>query len=211
MLRSAITACLLVCAAPALACSVQAKYRVPTNVELLNEADLVVLALVQTGPRTVAEAWTLNDEPRVVLMPVKALKGVAPKELRVLGILTDEGGRPYRAIPTTLNQVHPTTMEGMCIRQGYSQGAMVLAMFRRTRNGYMQLNDPFARAVEDVKGPTALWPRAASLYLQILSIKDPKAQRSAFRREQRRLAATGGPNGSAIAADIGRYLKVIRK
>ena len=208
--RYLLIASLLLWASPGLACSPDGKYRVPTNVELLQKADLVVLATVVTGPRTPEEAWSANGEPRVVLRPSRVLKGTSPRELRVEGILSDQRGRPYPFTPTQLSAVHPSALEGACIRERYRRGALVLAMFRRTPTGYVQLEDVFARSVEDVQGPAALWPRAAELYLGLLSIKDRATRRSAFLHEQQRLAAAGSRDDKAIAADIGRYLKATR-
>jgi len=197
--------------APALACSIDAKHRVPTNVELVDKADLVVLAVVQSGPRTYEEGWNGRDfEPQVVLSPIKVIKGASPRRLHVEGVVSDERGRPYRRLPTALDDVHPSTLEGSCFRQRYPIGGMVLAMFRRTSSGYEQLFEPFARVVEDVEGPEALWPRAAELYVRLLRTREPAARRTAFLREQRRLAADGGSN-TAIAKDIGRYLHATRK
>ena len=198
-------------ATPAFACSVDARYRIPTNVELLQKADLVVLATVVSGVRTPEEAWAANKEPSVVLKPLKVLKGTTPRQLRVEGILSDRWGRAQRLTPTRLSEVHPSALEGGCVRGRYSRGGMVVAMFARTAKGYVQLDDPFARSVEDVRGPSDLWPRAATLYLVVLRTHRPASIRAAFQREQQRLAAQGSPDARNIAADIARYLKATRR
>lgn len=202
-------ALLLVLPTAGLACSPLGGYRAPTNIELLQKADLVLLARVVAGPRTDAEAW--GGEPRVILRPIKVLKGAAPPELRVEGILSDGNGRPYPFTPTGLDQVHPSALEGACIRERYAKGAMVLGMFRRKGGSYAQLDDPFARSVKDVEGPSAIWPRTAELYLGLLRIPERTARRAAFRHEQQQLARSRAADAKAIAVDIGRYLKETRK
>lgn len=193
-----------------LACSPIGGYRAPTNIELLQKADLVVLARVSRGPLTDAEAWGGSNEPRVTLRPIKVLKGTAPPELRVEGMLSDRNGHPYPFTPTGLDQVHPSALEGACIRERYKKGSMVLAMFRRKGAGYAQLDDPFARSIEDVQGSSSIWPRTAELYLRLLRIPEATARRNAFRAERRQLTVSRAPDARAIAADIDRYLKVTR-
>lgn len=207
--RAWLAVVLLIVPATGLACSPEPGYRVPTNIELLQKADLVVLARVASGPMTFEPASF--DEPQVILKLFKVLKGAAPTRLRVKGILSDRDDRPYPPNPTGLNDVHPSALEGACIRQRYARGAMVLAMFRRTARGYEQLGDPFARSVEDVEGQSALWPRAADLYLRVLRIPGSAKRRAIFQQQQLTLAASKSRYARAVAADIGQYLKVTRK
>lgn len=191
-------------AVPAQACSVEEGYRVPGNIELIEKADLVVLATVVSGPETFDDV--IGEEgpaPRVVLRPIRALKGEAPAELRVFGYFR-LGDEAFPVFPTRLDQTHPTTMMGACIRQGYAKGATVLAMFRRTPEGYVQLDDPFARAVEDVAGPDDLWVRAAEKYVEWLATPDPRAVLETQRQE---LLAASDADSQAMAGDIDRYFK----
>jgi hypothetical protein len=80
-------------------------------------------------------------------------------------------------------------------------------MFKRSDAGYSQLSFPFARSVEDVASPTALWVRAADDYAKLLSGRNGPQRRSAFDAERKRLLAI--PNdeeAQLIATDIERYL-----
>ena len=185
------------------ACSVAGDYRVPTNIELVEQADLVLLAEIADaeGDQTGGNPY----EARLLLKPIRAIKGELPQtQLKILGFL----GRPGRSIPTALNQPHPSTMWGACIRQAYPKGGLVVAMFRSTPEGLVQIKAPFARAVEDVEGPDALWVRAAELYARLLAAPPGAARRAALEAELRRLEGSEGEEEKAIAADIAHHLGV---
>ena len=175
----------------------------PTNIELLERADLVVLAkLVGTSNNT--EMW----DKHIVLEPLRALKGTAPPNLTISGFIRDrESGEPIRSFPTALGQSHPSSAWGTCNRAAYSPGALVLAIFERTPDGLRESADPWARSIEDVEGPDGLWVRAATLYLRIISQNPPRHRRKAFEKERERLLASPEePDSKAIAEDIGWYL-----
>ena len=66
-------AALLACASPALACSVVPGYRIPTNLELVADADLIVLGRVVAGDEAAQEHLG-----RLRVDPIEALKGAMP-------------------------------------------------------------------------------------------------------------------------------------
>src|SRR5689334_16024883 len=111
-------------AVPASACSVVEGYHIPTNIELIDKADLVVLAEVVGGPDTLDDIDPEKVfEPLVVLKPIRAIKGEAPSELKVWGYFELKGQR-FPAAPTALDTPHPTTMMGACVRQGYTMNTL---------------------------------------------------------------------------------------
>ena len=65
---------LLAAPLPAAACSVAPGYRVPTNVELVERADLILLGTVTDGDF----APDSTDEQMISVEPVAALKGATP-------------------------------------------------------------------------------------------------------------------------------------
>ena len=193
----------LACPTAALACSLNDEYRPPTNIELIERADLVVLGKVDArGPAEAAHGNELN------LTPIRTLKGDAPEKLALYGVVRDRQGKLIPPEPTDLDRVHSSSAWGACDRQAYAPGTLVIAAFTRRAKGYIQMIYPFARNVEDVEGPDGLWVRAAALYAQIISKSPPSERRKAFQNEHRRLLAqTGDADAQAIAQDIGRYLQ----
>ena len=118
-------------ATPAAACSVVPGYSVPSNYELIERADLVVLARVASGPAL--EALKDGDwgKAQVRLEPVRAIKGTLPAEpLSVAGYVSVEG-EPTVHFPTPLHIAHPSAFMGACVRQQYALGALVVAVFKR--------------------------------------------------------------------------------
>jgi hypothetical protein len=194
-------ACALM-ATPAAACSVMGDYRVPSNYALIDKADLVVLARVESGPAVEA----LKDEDwgsaRVRLDPVRAIKGTLPTvPLAVAGYVSVEG-EAVPAFPTPLHVPHPSTMMGACIRQQYAVGALVVAVFQRDGTAWHQEASAFARSVEDVEGMQGAWVRAADNYARIVAL--PKAERrGALEAEAKRLLALHDDSAApAIAVDM---------
>ena len=202
MLKHPLAAVLLAFPAAALACEADFDEG-PTNIELLERADLVVLAKVRADPNN-TDKW----QEKIVLEPVRTLKGSAPNTLTISGFVRDrQTGEPIRPFPTTLGQGHPSASWGSCNRAAYSPGSFVLAIFEKTPKGFVQNSGPWARTIEDVEGPNGLWVRAASFYLRIIRQNPPDLRRRAFRKERNRLLARhGDPDAKAMAQDIGWYL-----
>ncbi len=191
-------AALILAPTPALACSVTPEYHLPGNVELLRKADLVVLARVE------------GDGPdfTVRLHPEKALKGHLPRQpLTALGSTEERGRGPWPQIVTPLNRPHPSAMWGACVRQAYIKGGLVLALYRHTDRGYVPLDYPFARNVEDVRDSNDLWPRAARLYLATLAKPDPDR---AFAALATSLETKEDADSQVIARDIRANLPLAR-
>lgn len=191
----------------ALACSPVKGYRVPTNIALIDQADLVVMARVVSGPTAYeARGMTQGVERAITLSVVRVLKGAAGvTTLKVDGVLSDPQD-PLASVVTDLRTAHPSSFMGACIRQAYAKGGLVLAMFQKTRNGLVQIQKPFARAVEDVRDEGDLWPRAARLYITLTAHPDGPARRVMFAAEAARRRTAGGPDDQAIAHDIDQDL-----
>lgn len=189
------------------ACSVASDYRVPTNIELVEQSELIVLGSIEgaEGDQTGGNPY----DARLLLKPVRAIKGELPQaQLKLLGFLGFRG-RPGAIIPTPLNSPHPSAMWGACIRQAYVKDGLVVAMFRSTPEGFVQIKAPFARAVEDVEGPDALWVRTAMLYSRLLEAPPGTERRAALEAERRRLEGEPGEDAQAIAADIAHHLELV--
>jgi hypothetical protein len=191
------------------ACEPVRGYRIPTNIELVQDADVIVLARVVSGPAPGAAVGVPWSGPgQVLLDPIEPLKGSpAGKALRLFGTTVERNGRPVKAAPTPLTEAHPSAYEGACVRVKYSPGTLVVAMFKRSPQGLRELSFPFARETEDVAGPNATWVRAVRYYVAA-SQGGRTAQRRAFTRLKAKLAADGDSQDREIAEDIGRYLSI---
>ncbi|WP_421933091.1 hypothetical protein [Phenylobacterium sp.] len=197
---------MILAATPGIACTPVAGYRIPTNVELVQRADLIVLARVVAGPPASAPIgvpW--SDPPKVILDPVEVLKGELPKEIpRLFGVTFARNG-PIRATVTPLTNAHPSAYAGGCVRNEYAVGTLVVAMFKRTPDGLKQLDFPFARQAEDVAAPSDTWVRAVRFYVNA-SRGAAGEQRQRFQLLKDSLARDGDGKDREISKDIGRYL-----
>ncbi|MDV3456468.1 hypothetical protein RZN05_05690 [Sphingomonas sp. HF-S4] len=201
-LRTPLLALAAIGATPAYACSVVPGYRVPSNYELVDKADLVVLARVASGPASEALKDGNWGKPQVRLEPIRAIKGVLPAEpLAVSGYVSIDD-RPTPRFPTPLHIVHPSALMGACIRQQYAVGALVVAVFKRDGKQFHQEGSPFARSVEDVEGVNGTWVRAADSYARIVALP-AKERPAALEAEARRLLDSSDDTAApAIAADM---------
>lgn len=196
-----LAATLLLLPAPgALACSVEAGYRVPTNFELVEAADLVVLARI--------DEFKKNDPARlsqVAVKPLKTYKGTAPGgPIAVRGTST--------AVPnvTPLEKAHPSVAWGSCARTAFSRGTLVIALFKSTPEGFRLLDFPFARTIEDVGTKYGLWVRAVEIYAKLAQV--PAAERrAAIDAELARLDNDFDDRTAslAIAKDLRTYLGTV--
>ena len=181
--------------------------RIATNVELVQEADLIILGRVVSGPPPTAKIglpWA--DPPQIVVQPTEILKGVAPRvPPRLFGSLYNGNGKSVQPAPTTLTEANPNVYEGGCIRTQFSKGTLVVAMFKKTQAGLRSLHFAFARNAEDVADPNATWVRAVKYYVTA-SAPGPQDQRTAFIALRTKLIQRGDPDDLEIAKDIGTYL-----
>lgn len=170
-----LIASVFVWAAPAAACSVEAAYQVPTNFELVQRAKLIVVARVVSVPTDFSAAMEGGKETSVAIQPMRVLKGTAPtRPLELMGWKPPSGDHGIPT-PTTLSQSHWSSGLGACIRQFYTSGELVVAMFddgnpeirKHTGRDLIQLFFPFARSVETVEGVDDVWVRAVEHYVAL--------------------------------------------
>jgi hypothetical protein len=191
------------------ACEPVRGYRIPTNIELVQNADVIVLARVVSGPAPTAKLGVPWSDPgQISLNLIEPLKGSSAGEaLRLFGTTVERGGQPVRAAPTPLTQAHPSAYEGGCVRGKYSSGTLVVAMFKTSPKGLRELSFPFGRQTEDVASPDATWVRAVRYYVAA-SQGSRTAQRNALTKLKIKLSADGNREDREIAEDIGRYLSL---
>ncbi|GGD59842.1 hypothetical protein GRI62_00510 [Erythrobacter arachoides] len=200
-IAAAITLALAVTASPSLACSVVADYRVPTNLELVEEADVIVLGRVTGQQVTGDDPWDVA----LMVEPIEAIRGAVPDGPLLLAEMTiarDEFASLSN--PYELQHAHPEAGSGSCTRYTFPEGSVVLFFLERDGDGLRSLGAPFARSSEDVLTADAPWLRLVRFYAQVVAA--PAAQRDAMlQAEEARYAALAhDPVARLMAADIAR-------
>lgn len=195
---------------PTPACSPAEGYRTPANVELVQKADLIVLARVVDGPDD-----PFGPRSFVAIEPVRVFKGKLPGDpLRLIGSLKWNGAA-VPAMPSPLATAHVSTGIGACIRLFYPKGGLVVAMFQRTdlsdkhAHPYSMtpLFEPFARSAEDVESADGVWVKAVETYVALLAGTDPAHLRAAIEAKRTALLVQRGDLAAqAIADDLAHYL-----
>ena len=195
----------LVCSAtPALACSVSSEYRVPTNLELAGEAEVIVLGQVVAGAPM---GQTAMHEASIRVRPVALLKGTLPGEPIVLkGMMMADERYAVLSNPYELAEAHPVTYVGGCIRFAFPAGTQALFFLTQRDGNWGPAGGPFSRWAEDVLDPKAPWPVLAALYARAAAL--PEGERTTLLETERAalLKKDDDPVARLMAADITRQL-----
>lgn len=210
MIRLLLLCALAMLPVRASACSLAEGYRTPTNFELVQKADLIVLARVVDGPDD-----PFGPRSFVAIEPVRVLKGKVPGDpLRLIGSLK-WNGRTVPSMPTPLASAHFSTGIGACVRLFYPKGGLVIAMFHRTdlsdkhAHPYSMtpLFEPLARSAEDVESADALWVTAVETYVAMQAGVEAPALRATVERKRAELTARRDDLAAqAMADDLAHYL-----
>ena len=118
-MRSLLSAAALALAAAPLsayACSVAAGYRVPTNMELVERADLILLGTVTAGDSDDA------GQQMIAIEPVEALKGAMPSAPIALPTMIATDAAARLSNPYELEEAHPQSLAGACVRYIFPRG-----------------------------------------------------------------------------------------
>lgn len=196
-------------AASASACSVVGDYRVPTNLELAEGAELIMLGRVISEKRTEGKA----RQNAILVQPLSAIKGTlptAPIELEGMS-LTEGGAVRYGVLsnPYELAEAHPVSYIGGCIRYFFPRGTTALFFLERGDAGqWRSSGDAFSRWAEDVLTEDAPWLRLTRFYAKVAAAP-AGARKGMLEVERDRLAALGGgdPVAHLMAEDVGRQLE----
>lgn len=191
------------------ACSVVDDYRVPTNLELAQGAELIMLGRV-TGVEGGNDEDNFMDRA-IVIEPLSAIKGaLPPAAIKVGGMALTEGELArYGALsnPYELEASHPASYIGGCIRYMFPRGTTALFFLAHGENGeWRPSGDAFSRWAEDVLSDDAPWLRLTRLYVQATAA--PEDERPGLLEAERaRLAALpDDPVAALMAHDIERQL-----
>lgn len=186
----------------ALACSVVDTYIRPSNFELAQIADAIVVA---TPRAEIPKKGEVSFGGKVSFRVDQVLKGDAPSEIIVSPLRL---GRSRPSAPDAIAYSHPQGHAGPCNRMMVSKSASYLLFLNRSQDEFVTLGYPFSRVSEDYAGEDSLWTRTVRTYLRIQATEQPMAQLTTL--EAMRAAILADPKSTAadkaLAEDIDQHL-----
>lgn len=204
MLLSFAAAALLAAPLPALACSPVAGYRVPTNMELAAQADLILLATVTGG--TPIEAAGDPDAMRVDIRADAVLKGDPAAVPATLPVAIGTGNYAVLSDPYDLRNAHPLSLIGACIRYMVPKGSRLLFFLDRRGDQWVPAGGPFSRWAEDVLTDDAPWLAATRFYLEVQALPERERAEAMIARREALRGRSNDPVAQLLADDIERQL-----
>lgn len=187
---------------PALACSVVPGYRVPTNIELVQRADVILLGIVEDGD---PESGS-SEEMMIRVQPVEALKGEWPTEPVALPAMIAPDAEFLLSNPYELKDAHPQSLAGACNRYAFPRGSRVLFFLDHRDGNWRPVGSPFSRWAEDVLTDEAPWLQLVRFYVEIADLPDDQRVRALTARRDEWRARGDDPVAQLLAADIDRQL-----
>ncbi|MBL8652532.1 MAG: hypothetical protein JNL35_19255 [Sphingopyxis sp.] len=197
-----LAALALLWAPPAAACSPAPGARVPTNMELVDRAELILIGTVAGGT---SDGGAGNRT--ITIHPVAALKGNPPPgDLTLDAMIAPDPESALLSNPYDLAAAHPQAMAGACNRYAFPLGTRVLFFLRRNGAGWAPTEGLFSRWAEDVLTDDAPWLKLARFYVEVQAL--PPAQRKAALLARRAGwgAMRDDPVAQLMALDIDRQL-----
>lgn len=185
-----VVAALVARATPAGACSLAAGFIAPTNVELVGQAEAIVVAQ--------ADGYTPrpNDLGVFDFTVTQVLKGTG---LRKGARLALEGSDAYggRSPRDDFSRARRGAYAGGCVAYDYAVGKSFLLLLARSGSSWRPLGAPFARVNEEVDPAGEPWLTAVAAYVRVLALPAAR-QDAAFAK----LAAQGGAIGDDVTAHL---------
>ena len=176
---------------PTRACSVTPGYLMPSNFELVRDAEAIVLAKAVRALRQDDRVEQFEFEV------AKVLKGtLEQKTLTLPG--NDRWLGPSE--PGNFSKARPGAFRGACIAYDYNLHSQFILFLRRKDGMWLVSGPPFTRVNEEVSGTDAPWTQAVVHYARIAALKTADLQKQALRR----LADEGG-NIDGLVQDIDRH------
>jgi hypothetical protein len=193
---------LLAAPLPAAACSVAPGYRVPTNMELVERAEIILLGTVTDGD------FEPDGTPqqRIAVEPVAALKGAMPPGPIALPAMIGADAAIQLSNPYELNEAHPQSFAGACTRYVFPRGSRVLFFLDRQDGAWREAGGPFSRWAEDVLSDDAPWLQAIRFYVEVAELPGEERAAALAARRDELAALADDPVAQLLAADIARQL-----
>lgn len=203
ILSSLAALALLAAPLPAIACSVASGYRAPSNLELVQDADLILLGIVTPGDA----APDSGEAQTIEVHPVDVLKGdFSGETLRLPGAI-DPGAQVVLSNPYELKEPHPQSFAGACTRYAFAGGTRVLFFLKKQGDGWQLAGGPFSRSAEDVLADDDPWMQIVRFYAEVARL--PADEHRIILEGQRDEWAgdAGNPVARLLAADVARQLE----
>jgi hypothetical protein len=192
----AINVFFLLFAPAAIACSPVFGYVRPSNFELVQLADLIVVATAQDAGR---------GGQGVSFRVARTLKGEAPTNFEIHHLIL---GNARRSDPRQIAEPNEEAYMGPCTRMTLAKGRSYVMFLKRTEDGsLLQLGYPFTRVNEDYAGPNALWTRTIETYVDLQQRFDAMEQLNQLESLMKSKAAEHARESKLLAADILDHLR----
>ncbi len=182
---------------PAAACSVIPEFVRPSNFELVQISDAIVIARVSAvRPGEDLKIITFDVEDRV--------KGEAPVQVELEGAL----GKPSPSDQNNIGSSHPEGHAGPCNRMTFRKGGRYLLFLEKDEGTKLrQAGYPFSRINEDYAGEETVWMRTVRRYVRLQSTAAPIEQIASLERlADSRRGLAGEALQSAEIEDIRDHL-----
>ncbi len=179
--------------APADACSVTPTFIAPTNVELVADAERIVVATVKGAA----------GAEEVELEVTKVIKGIglaAGDVIRVRGALIRYRGASK---PGDFSRARPGAYAGSCTAWDYAVGKRYVMLLKQYGGGWDTMGVPFARVNEEAE---PIWLRAVEEYTRIAALDPAKRRPALDALVARGKAKKASAADKAIAADVALHL-----
>lgn len=182
------------------ACSMSKGFVAPTNFELVERAEAIVVAKATKQVKG-------KDRGKIIYFEVtNIIKGAPPKIIK-----TNWGyfGKVEPSDPNDISSPHPDSWTGACSRQTFKKGNEYLLFLSSYDGGELGIGvSAYARDREDYAGANSLWATTVDYYVEVQKTKDRYAQLEtlANKYEALKLAAPDS-DGGKLAKDIAGHFK----
>ncbi|HEX8222605.1 MAG TPA: hypothetical protein VF605_02175 [Allosphingosinicella sp.] len=154
--------------AQAQGCSAVEGYVRPSNFELVQISDAIVVATARAERRD-----RKQDESFIVFELGEKVKGEAPSRIELPGYL----GRPRPSDQADIASSHPEGHQGPCNRTTFRKGGRYLLFLEKGEGGRLrQTGHLFSRINEDYAGEDTVWMRTVRRYLRLQATAAPMEQ-----------------------------------
>lgn len=154
--------------ASAQACSMSEGFVRPSNFELIQMTDAIVIA------SAISASKNKNSGSTVRFKVIEDVKGDTGKT-----VYDNWGhlGETVQSDPMELAAAHPDAYAGPCNRMTYAKGHEYVLFLQRQEDGkYLVSGSAFSRINEDYFGPDSLWMKIINYYLDVQESFEPMEQ-----------------------------------
>lgn len=151
------------------ACSPTPGFIRPSNFELVQDADVIVVATPINERGVPADPYK-----NVSFRTLQTIKGEVPETFEVGQLML---GRTRPSDPNQIMFSHPQGDMGSCNRTTLARGKSYVLFLARDRAGKLEIyGAPFSRVNEDFSGPDSMWMKTIRIYVDLQQRLKPMAQ-----------------------------------